>query len=1456
MSGFSQTYSENQSAYLEEISDLFISADKKKGKLFIEEEFTQFWNSPLSDAERKDIYDLSNSFAKLRFRAYPEVHDFLTVAMVLQPNSPENYSEWVSSLRALTKGRKSNLTEFNEKMADLVHQDLLINKSTVQWKVAADGYQLEGGKRPIVTFAEADLTCYAKRDSSKIYGTSGSYDFLGDRWIGQGGLVDWQRAGLDKETTYAELNRLNLNMKSSDFTVDSVMFHNEFFDRPLLGMLKEKIIAGKSQENSSFPQFESYEKRLLIKEIAEDMDYDGGFSMKGRRLVGSGTAEQPARLVIYRDDRPFIISNSLAYTIRPDRIASDNAKIAIYMSEDSITHPGIQLRYIKDEKLLTLVRSDEGISKSPFYNSFHKLEMYFEALYWNMKDPIMTMGNLFGSSNTKAAFESKDYYKEKRYYALQGIDPVNPLIRVRDLVKQAGDGFYISEFARFTRLPEDIAKKQLIILANQGFLDYDVESDYVQVREKLESYVMSRAGKRDYDILLFNSDISKEANATLNLINYDLLLKGVGKINLSDSQRVSIYPDGKELTVKKDRDFLFSGVTVAGNVEIFGSDCRFNYEDFKVDLATIDSVRLNVEKFDFKGTGKVPLEQVKNMMEGGKGVLSIDYPQNKSGLNQEEYPTYPFFESLEDSYVYYDHSAIQAGAYKRDDFYYRVNPYTLDSLDNFIANNISLDGTLISGIFPNIDHPIGVQKDYSLGFEVNTESSGMLAYRGKTKFNNKMVLNYSGLQGDGVIEYLTATAVGNRFTFLPDSTMGVTESFINTESKTGVKVPEANAEKVEITFIPEDELFKVRSLEQDISCFNGQAGMDGQFMLRPGGMEGSGVLAIEDAELESDLYAFTDTDIFADKADFRWSGLGNEFAFKTEDVNAHIDFTLRKGEFKANGEASFVEFPANQYVCYMDKFIWFMDQNDLALEYDGQVSNDFVIDTDLDLTKSNFFSTREEQDSLNFMSPSAVYDLDEGVIYCNEIDFIKVADARISPDSGSVVIRKKAKMDQLEDAIVVSNFVTKYHTMVNANLEISSSKDYSGSGDYTYLDENKSEQIISFGEIWVDSTLQTVARGAVSPDADFALSPAFQYSGDVDLFANTKGLYFRGRAKVFHECDLDQNWMNFEAEIDPDQVFIPVDTALTDEIGLPVGIGLLMDTDELNLYSTFLSSIHSDMDDVLMTSSGVLTYDKKLQEYLVGPKDKLRERNLTGNLVALSTNSCQVRGEGRFNFGMDLGQVKMNPVGRFTHNTSENKFTFNSMFPLDFHFSDQALKVMGEDFATYPELKPLSIQNSEYQLGLKEILGLKSADKLISELTLSGTIKKLPDELTSTLVLTDVRMKWDSEDAMLVSEGLIGLANVGKKEVFAQVKGLITLTKKRGGDEMHVYLELDEDTYYYFHYSRTLMQAYSSNKEFNDIIMNEKEDERKSKGLKGQEPYTYVLSSKRKKDIFLEDMGY
>ena len=1449
-----QTYTQEPAEFLKEMEKLFLDQDKKEGKSFIENEFTPFWNGPLTDQDRKEIYTLADGFAKLRLRAFPDYASMYR-SLIGLTGDESNLSAWKETMAVLMKGRKNKLQTFNQVMEAYITDAVLLSKSTLEWKVRGNGtFELKGGKEPSLELLDVDLICLAKRDSSVVRATNGVYRILSEKWIGSGGIVDWQRAGLSDKETYAELSNYEIALKSPDFKADSTRFYNPFFSDPLLGRLTEKVLVVKDQESVSYPLFESFEQRLLIRDIAENMDYEGGFSMKGRRLIGTGTSEQLAKITVYRDDTPFIVSRGRVFVIRPDRIASENVAVSIVLSEDSIYHPSVKFRFAKDKKQITLVRGEEGLSKGPFYNSYHDLDMYFEALYWKLDDPSMDLGNLFGSSNTKAAFESKDYYKERRYAALQGIDPIHPLVRVRDLVNKVGSGFYVDDFARFTRLPEADAKKQLIIMANQGFLDYDYETEWIVVRPKLDDYVMNRAGKRDYDILLFNSDGEGEPNASLDLINYDLLLKGVSKIALSDSQRVNIYPDGKMLTLKKDRDFLFSGVTLAGNLELFGTDCRFDYEEFKVDFAQIDSVRLNVVQFEESRDKR--LVKVKNALEGGKGVLSIDHPMNKSGQNSKDFPQYPEFTSLEQSFVYYDDQAIQNGSYEREDFFYRVEPYSLDSLDNFVANNIRLEGTLISGIFPNIEKPLTVQPDYSLGFEMSTGSEGLDAYGGKTRFTDRIKLDYNGLSGDGSIDYLTTHAEGEEFIFLPDSTTGTTTSYVNREQTAGLIVPQASAEQVDLAFIPDQDLLRIESLDQMVDAFNGQAAIDGTLELRPDGMTGSGLMDIVNAELSSRAFEFTDHDVFADTSEFRLKGQTADFGFKTEDVNAHVDFVERIGEFKANGEASYVDFPANQYVCFMDKFIWYMDQNDLALEYDGEVSNDFVIDTDLDLTKSNFFSTREDQDSLNFMAPKAVYDIDQSVITCNEIEFIRVADSRIIPDSGSVVIRKRAKMDPLEDAIIKTNFITQYHTIRDANVEIRSRRDYVGAGEYTYVDETGGEQYFDFGDIRVDSSFQTVASGTIAPSADFTLSPAFQYSGDVELFANQKGLIFKGQTRIFHDCEVDKNWMYFESEVDPEEVFIPVDTSLKDDIGLPVGVGLFMDVEEDELYSTFLSGLRFNDDPPVLTSSGVLTFDKNEDSYLVGPQDKLRERNLQGGLVSLSVKDCNIRGEGLMDLTMDMGQVDIRTVGSFVNDTKENSFDFNVMITLDFLFSDDALKKMGADLKSFPNLKPLNFQTAPYMSGIKEIVGIEEADKVISQLTLSGSVKKLPEELESTLVIADVNLKWDPILGSYVSEGPIGLANVGKNEVFAELKGIIQLEKRRTGDAMYIYLELDEDNWYFFNYGRTLMQAYSSNTEFNDIVLGTKEDARESKGQKGEDPYTFMLASKRKVENFLDDIGY
>ena len=95
---------------------------------------------------------------------------------------------------------------------------------------------------------------------------------------------------------------------------------------------------------------------------------------------------------------------------------------------------------------------------------------------------------------------------------------------------------------------------------------------------------------------------------------------------------------------------------------------------------------------------------IDNAMEEMTGELLIDHPQNKSGL--EAYPQFPTFSSSKGSFIYFDSKNIQNGVYDRHEFYFELEPFTFDSLDNFNPKAISPAGTFISaGILPQWVHP-------------------------------------------------------------------------------------------------------------------------------------------------------------------------------------------------------------------------------------------------------------------------------------------------------------------------------------------------------------------------------------------------------------------------------------------------------------------------------------------------------------------------------------------------------------------------------------------------------------------------------------------------------------------------------------------------------------------------------------------------------------------------------
>ena len=1457
-----KSFSSDSIKFVQEMSGFFIDARQKEGGEYMKKKFIPiFYSGKFSEKEKQVIYSTCNIMLKKRMKPFPDFKNYLSTMMnfVSSKQTEESFDAWQESLEKIIENSTSKVfADFLTTSELLFSENILYKSSTVTWSSDDNRYVFEYDSLPVIIFSAINLKCDSKGDSTVIYNTSGIYYPTEGKWIGKGGKVNWIRTGFDDNTVYAELKEYKIELKTTSYRADSVIFYNTiYFDKPLLGKLEEKVLPNITEKNASYPKFESYNKRFQIKNIVEGVDYDGGFSMIGPKFVGAGSTEENANLIFYRNKAPFLIASSKVFIIRKDGITSEKAAIKIYLDKDSIVHPGLQMKLITEDKELTLFRDGKGISQSPYFNTFHNIDMDFEALYWKIDEPVMNMQVIKGSAQTSAHFESANYFSTGLYQKMLGMDNTHPLVLIKEVTKGFNSReLQADDIARYMRFTMEQVAPMLLDLSNLGFVSYNTENQKVYVKDKLFEYLEANAQKRDYDVIEFNSDIAGKPNATLNLLNFDLTMRGVSKIFLSDSQNVYIRPLQEIITLKKNRDFIFGGSVHAGLFDYYGKEFSFEYETFKINLIKVDSLSIRVKAGERDIYGNQNLVRVKTVIEDIQGDLLIDGPNNKSGTKDLSH--YPIFNSRKESYVYYDRTSIQDGAYSRDKFYFKLEPFTIDSLNNFGNDALAFKGRFVSaGIFPDFDENLTLQPDFSLGFVRKTPPGGYQVYGNKALFENDIKMSHEGLRGDGTLKYLTSTTWSDDFIFYPDSINALAQKYNLEEQMGKVEYPAVFAESAYIHYMPYKDVMEVHKRDKPLVMYNTQAESHGKLYLRPGGLTGSGLMTFAKAEMEANLYKYGQNEFFSDTAAFRLSSItSSEIALKTDKVNAHVDFTNRKAKFVSNGGSSKLEFPSNQYICFMDQFTWFMDRENDGIEVSGSGKANFSDPTNsgLDLNGSQFISINPQQDSLTFFSPAAKYDLKENIIYAKGVKYFNVADAIIYPDSGNIVIEKKAKMRTLSNSRILTNYVTRYHNIYNSIVNVFGKRSYTGSGYYDYVDETNTKQKIHFNNIAADSTAQTYAEGEIQDTEKFTLSPNFEYKGKVKLQANNQFLTFDGTCRIQQSCEtLPKNWFKFKAEIDPEAIYIPLSSSeLIDENNGKLGAGMMISSDSTGIYSTFLSKKQKATDENVLTAEGFLFFDKATREYRLSNMERLSEVSLPGNYISLNTNDCIFYGEGKLNFGANLGQVKMNPVGNTIHSLIDNMATFDLIIPVDFFFDESAMEKMATQMQKSSSAEATNYSRPTFEKGLRELLGKEEADKLISQLNLYGSYRKFPSELIHTIMFTDVKFLWDTESNSYQSKGKIGIGNIYKNQVNKMVNGNIQIIKKRSGDILNIYLELDGGIWYYFNYQRNIMQAISSNEEFNTILKELKSDKRKYDHQKGEAAYQFMISTVKKKNDFLK----
>ncbi|MDY0197515.1 MAG: hypothetical protein RBR68_06845 [Tenuifilaceae bacterium] len=1445
---------------LEEIiKDQLLDEEKQPFKNFV-----LFWNNDsisFSVEQKTRIIDVSNALLK---KTIVNTTHFVSLAKILSlypkvEKFQDIFDPWIEGLSLIVNDDKVSIAKigrFTENSYLLFTKNILVVNPAFSWKASNNNITLHLTDNFYIDFPDINLTCFNNIDSIVIQSTAGRFFPLEDKWVGKGGKVTWTRSNFPENEIFATLSNYTINLTRNEYDADSVLFTNlDYFQKPALGRIKDKITRVSKPEMVVYPEFYTYTQRHKIKDLFEGVDFDGGYYMMGSQFVGRGTRENPAIIEIKRNKKDFLRVEAITYIFRRQTLMSNNAQIRFKLESDSLFHTGLNFTYNDGDRLVTVSPTDFLTTQSPILSSYHNFSINFGQIRWKIESDELTFGAPIGSSLGRAFFESNNYFNEEGFDLLMGRDEQHPLFAVANFTRKIqSKSFNVDEFSSFMRKSVEQTRIEIMRLAMHGYVFYEFETGSVQTLPKLYDAIRARGRFIDYDVLKFSSTTEGSPNAILNLNTLEMAIKGVENVSVSDSQNVFIYPARRELILKKDRNFAFDGVVVAGLFTFSGEDFNFDYANFSLQLNSIVSLNLDYQTNDYDLYGKRVLKKVASTIENITGEILIDKPNNKSGLQINE--DYPIFKSSKNSFVYYDEKTIHNGIYKRDNFFFEIYPFIFKNINNFELKDISFNGMFYSAdILGPIEDTLILRPDNSLGFRRESPSSGYAVYEGRGRFFNRIDLSNQGLRGMGDLAYITAKVTSDNIYFFPDSMRAVSTNFSMQQQIAGIQFPQVQGGEHLVKWFPfKEQLFAYKG-KKPFSMFDMQAKLTGDLILQPLGLVGDGLMDMDKARLRSEKYDFNAIDFHSNIANVEFDVVNTtELALNANKMKVWIDFESRKGIFNKIDNSLLANLPPMMYRSYLDMFTWGIDENELTISTPSKQQavdmQEFYVsgmaDKDTIPSGAIFYSYHIEEDSLYFVSSKAKYNLANPSIKADSVNYIIIADAIINPKDKKLEIDAKQRFIPLNGSIINANYTERFHTIYNAKISIPSRKKYFASGTIDYVDENDSIQPVFLKDIKVDDQGNTFASGTLTQPDNFKLSPRFGFIGSFEVFAKENFWLFNGGAKPLYNCpQLKSSNVSFKARLEPKNIYIPVAESPQNLNMVNLISSSIVTVDSTHLYPGLLIDRKEYSDKALVNAYGFIHYDKNKNRFMLGSKEKINNPDSTGNLISLATDFCVLFSEGRVNLPINLGQINHFSTGTLSHNLKDSILNMDVVLALKFHFNTLALDAMANEIREKSGLLNVDLNRKIYSKYLYERLEPGEAQTGMNQIRLFGAMTQIPISMESTITFSELRMRWDPINKSFVSNGKLGIGTIGNIQVNKKVDGFIEIYKRNTGDWMIIYLELEPDKYYVFNYARGSMQVSSHNTLFNEPINKMRARERRVKVKAGEIPFNFVVGTRR-----------
>ncbi|MDN4165554.1 hypothetical protein QWY31_08580 [Cytophagales bacterium LB-30] len=1303
-------------------------------------------------------------------------------------------------------------------------------ETPVEEEVAAPAYfepaALPSQSGALLALENATIWIVSPYDSVPIRQTEGSLQLSGYYWLGQGGTFDWRSAGISPDTLSVALDAYQFFVNKIEFSAEGVsLSHKVRLEEPVKGVMEFKSMARKSDAENTYPRFKSYTNDIRLLGLGDPhLIYKGGFALSGAKVYSSSLQIGRSSLELQDAAVPKFFARSHRFTLGDSVITAQKASIVLYHREDSIYHPSVQFEYNTSTRLLTLLEEQGPFRNTPFIAPFYGMEFTADLVKWYVDSTTLDFSILEARNRVPITFESLDYYDEVKFNRLSGIYPFHPLMLVVSYArKMRKEEIYISELADYSKVNADILKGAMNGLLQEGFIQYDNLTGRIVPNPKAYHYIDSFKKRKDYDNISLDSRTPGKANVSMDLRSQEMLVRGVKRFDISKALNVYVEPINKEVKILQNRGIVFDGTVFAGNYKYIGKDFRFDYDSFLINLNQIDSLKFNIATDKRDKNNQQVKRQLDNQLVETAGVLYINEPDNKSA--QRELGQYPLFKANKGATVYFIGKEVLGGAYDNS-LYFEIPPFEIDSVSASDPNTIGFEGVFHSGgVFPEFNEILKVMPDGALGFEHKLPEEGFELYGRDSRFYGDLRLDNGGLHGKDRIEHLSTTLYSNDFVFFMDSVSARgTLAEMRAGTLNGTSYPNMTAKNYKMKWLPRKDSLYMSTIREPFEFYENTATFRGISVVSSKGVYAAGLLETRGSEARSRGFTFREKDFRGRHANFVIKSSNPEKpALAATDVKLNFDLENNKADVSPEREGvAAINFPYAQYKTSISKAVW--DLNDKTVSMTKPAS--------VPLSKSYFYTTRPDFDSLVFNATGAKYDINELKLNIYGIPFIKVADAKITPKNNEVLILENAALQKLEDAKLEIDTLNGYHRLVKGSIDILSRKKFEGDATYQFVSVLKDTTDIKFGEFRLESStdsrgkqlaMHTVASGEVYDVNNLLISPGMYFKGMVTMRADKKALELDGFVKL----DLKSRpgydtWIAYKSDAEQQEIVFDFNNSYT-ERGERLIAGVHFESGTNSLYSTFASDKRTPADMDFFKPNGQLSYDAQKNEFKIETASKEAGETFSGTLYAYNDNTGEIRMEGPFRFLEGTPKaLSMKAAGKGTGNLETNDFSFNALLMFQFGLPSLITDAIGLDMLEVVEMLGAPEANNNLNDVLDRLASVvnENAAKAYEERALNDytPLNSMSNELMKSLVFSSVDLKWSETEKAWYSTGKLGLSNITRNDINASLDGFMEIRKNLSGESVHIFMQLSPSSWYYFGYEEGRMLLFTSNAEVNDII--------------------------------------